>query len=65
MTKKHFNELAAKLKQVKPVVSPNGVCGDPAGRLQWRADCRAIADVCGLFNPAFDRERFLKACSYE
>lgn len=69
MTRKHFNELAAELKHVKPdskyceYDSDNPSFAGCAW-MQWKKDCEAIADVCRRFHPAFDRERFLKACGY-
>lgn len=64
MTRKVFNELAARLKHVKPERSPLSSCDNFCDGVQWRADVEAIADVCARFNPSFDRERFLKACGY-
>lgn len=48
MTRKHFEAIAKALKERK-------------------ADlyiCEAIAHECGVFNPAFDRAKFLKACGH-
>jgi hypothetical protein len=60
MTKKHFKALAENLYYVKPNEYNEG------GNLQfiqWLEDCQAIADVCAQFNPQFDRDRFIHACS--
>lgn len=66
MTRKHFEALAAALKDSKP--EPTQYChhtSPPGPQLeQWRADVRAIAAVCIAHNPRFDT-RFFEACGYE
>lgn len=57
MTRKHFRELAATLKANMP--SP---VFEVTKTVQWRADVSAIANACSLFNPQFDRAKFLDAC---
>lgn len=53
MTKKHFDALAAALLSARK--------GSHTAE-QSKADAVAVARVCALFNPKFDRERFLAAC---
>lgn len=60
MTRKHFQELANQLRQVKPQPGP-----DEVDKLtQWRRDVEAIADACNQLNNSFNRDRFLGACDY-
>ena len=61
MTKKHFEALAAALKQAGQEY------GDSATyhKGQWRRDVEMVALTCMSFNPNFDRARFLKACGVE
>lgn len=61
MTKKHFDALAAALRDVRPEVSLLNYHALPRVD-QWRADCEAAADFCARFNPKFNRGRFLEAC---
>lgn len=66
MTKKHFNALAAALRASRaPEFLPDTPWraeDNSIADAQWRADVRAMADVCASFNPAFDRDRFIAAC---
>lgn len=70
MTRKHFEALAAALKDSKPD-KPNSAMeqwavNDLLGRMsQWRADVRAIADVCLDYNLLFNDAKFYTACGYE
>lgn len=57
MSRKHFESLAAALRNRKPEAH-----WDPNKRVQWVHDCEAIADACQASNPRFDRGRFLAAC---
>jgi len=59
MTRKHFEALAAALKDRKPMGTI------PYTTDQWELDCEGMASVCARFNPNFDRARFLKACGVE
>lgn len=63
MTKKHFEALAAALKERKPSNSDDYT--SDAGLEQWIADVYAVADVCAAHNAHFDRARFLAACEME
>lgn len=58
MTKKHFNELAAELSDVKPDQD------EDAAYRQWARCVNAVMRVCGRSNPYFDVDRFLQACGY-
>jgi hypothetical protein len=60
MTKKHFEALAAALRQ-----SQIDFKGKFAEQVGSEDAARRIADVCARFNPNFDRARFLKACGVE
>lgn len=71
MTKMHFEGLAIALKHAKPENNqPKGFKDklDTAIHdtlvMQWKTDCEFIAEACKSFNPAFNKERFLKACGY-
>ena len=66
MTKRHFEAIAAALKESRPTRSPvpNSAPYYEALRCQWRADVRAIAGVLLAHNPRFDT-RFYAACGYE
>jgi len=63
MTKKHFEALAAALKESE---TPDSQESEKAwvSHNQWKQDCWAVARVCQQFNNNFDRERFLDACGY-
>lgn len=63
MTRKHFEALAAALKDSKP--DGNGEVVHPIALTQWRADVRAIALVCHAYNHQFSTRRFYDACGYE
>lgn len=56
MTKKHFEALAQALKSERPSVSWSNKY------IQWCQDVKAVADVCGEFDDAFDFEWFYEAC---
>lgn len=54
MTRKHFQALAAMLKQSRP--------DNPADCIRWYALCNQLADFCQSQNARFDRAKFLEAC---
>ena len=58
MTRKHFEAIAAMLAESKPIW-----VGKAQSRIQWEADCNAMADVCQSFNSRFNKETFIKACN--
>lgn len=64
MTRKHFEALAAALKEHgQTALGDSATAHDPQALfadLTW-----SIADTCARFNPNFDRTRFLKACGVE
>ena len=53
MTRQHFNRLAAELLWARP--TPH------AEYIGWEHAVQAVADACAIFNPNFDRSRFLHA----
>ena len=57
MTKKHFIQLAAGFKAIKPDFSTQS---EAYG--QWAKDVRLVNNVCKAANPLFDEYRFLTAC---
>lgn len=59
MTKKHFNALAAALKENRFLP------GNEAADVQWERCVEGVASVCVEFAPRFDRARFLAACGVE
>lgn len=61
MTRKHFEALAAVLKD--HAVSARDGSRDEQHRVAWIA--ADVATICASFNPYFDRTRFLKACGVE
>ena len=64
MSKKHFEALAAALNETRPGFT--GTRKDCSDRMKvWFKDVDAITEVCAIFNPNFDRARFLAACGVE
>lgn len=61
MTKKHFEALAAALKDASFMIP----VGNRTADSQHIYDAKAVAGVCARFNPNFDRARFLAACGVE
>jgi hypothetical protein len=62
MTKKHFEALAAALRESRQA------CGDLRQVEQWRRDVEAVILAHSQSDPVFDsgdRARFLKACGVE
>lgn len=53
MTRKHFAELAAALKRVRPSKD------DPEYK-QWLSDVHSIGRACAKFNPNFNHTKFLE-----
>lgn len=62
MTKKHFTEMAEKLKSVKP--EREGADYE-AKAFQWMRAVRAMAFFCARQNKSFDYTRFYSACGME
>ena len=58
MTRKHFAAIAAAMNESQPIWVRTA-----QSRLQWDADCEALATVFYGMNPRFDRARFLNACN--
>ena len=66
MTKKHFDALAAALKQSAPDgFEPRLAFQSDTASAQWLTDVARISNVCARFTPNFDRARFLAACGVE
>lgn len=66
LTKKYLNELAARLKALRPndptpLNSPAEELMAQASMNQWRLMVQGMADFCQAHNPRFDRVKFLKA----
>lgn len=59
MTRKHFNALAAKLREANEAVGKLLLAPDPIIKLYVNAVIEAVADD----NPRFDDERFRAACT--
>jgi hypothetical protein len=57
MTKKHFEALALGLASVRP-----NVWADSPVNEDWQACVNVVSDTCEMFNPHFDRDRFMDAC---
>lgn len=56
MTKRHFQAIAAVLKEREP--------SDPIARETWDQIVLDLAQCLSHFNNEFDRGRFLAACGY-
>ena len=59
MSRKHFEEIAASLANIRPV-NPNA-----EAYARWLASVNAIAGTCQALNPRFSRTAFLEACQGE
>lgn len=55
MSRKHFEALAAALRESKPLAEQSAL-------LQWQLDVAKVSDVLAESNPRFDRGKFLDAC---
>lgn len=66
MSKKHFEALAAALREQVAAQSTSAALDGNYGCVVAVEDAaRRISDVCARFNPNFDRARFLKACGVQ
>ena len=63
MTRKHFQAIAAQLRQDRP--NAVGVDSSLMTIEQWRRIVRGMADVCQQFNNRFNRQTFYDACGYD
>ena len=54
MTKQHLVALATELFDARPEANRDAI-------EQWNLDCRAVIRVCRMFNPRFDKDRFIEA----
>lgn len=59
-TKRHYNAVAA---DIKARATQAYITGDDYAELDLSKVTFAIADFFGRDNPAFDRDRFIRACS--
>ena len=59
MTKKHLVALAVALFDTRPEANRDAI-------EQWNQDCRAVIRTCKMFNPRFDKDRFIAVitCGY-
>ncbi len=67
MSKKHFEALAQKLKNLKPsgenqFASPKAKHMALGKMEQWEEMVKGVADFCASQNDRFNREQFLAAC---
>jgi hypothetical protein len=62
MTKKHFNELAKICKDLRPAHEPE--CANTAWWM-WGNFVDELTRFCASQNPAFDSDRFKRACKEE
>ncbi len=61
MTRKHFEALAEALRFAHPIQGAN--IDTSEARTVWQAAQNNVADACSRFNGAFDRSRFIEACT--
>lgn len=63
MSKRHFNDLAARLYRMKPVYDEktSGMT-DRCLMAQWEKMVREMADFCASHSTTFKRGQFLTAC---
>ena len=54
MTKQHLVALATELFDARPEANRDAI-------EQWNLDCRAVIRACIMFNPCFDKQRFITA----
>jgi hypothetical protein len=64
MTKRHFEMLAATLRDCKPPWPTDSPVTHMA-MTQWEFVCRRFARMCATHNPRFDRARFIQACGVD
>ena len=65
MTRAHFEQIAARLRMLRPVEPDGDNSSRETGAYeQWNDTVRAFISMCQASNPGFDRERFEKACGY-
>lgn len=60
MSKKHFAELAARMRKIRNRINDNKVA-----LTVWAEMVKELASFCTNQNSNFDRDRFLSACGLE
>ena len=61
MTKKHFEAIAAVMARASNITKLDDRFNLGLG-MCWSQIAVELASMCAQFNPAFDRDRFLRAC---
>jgi hypothetical protein len=65
LTRKHFQAIADSLASQRPNRAHETYDVLYIAKLsQWNSLTLSLAHTLSLYNPAFDRERFLRACVY-
>lgn len=65
LSKKHFDQLAAILKEHNDVLIAKGmITGERHPEDTGFALCTRMAFFCETQNPKFDHDRFMEACGY-
>lgn len=61
MNKRHFIAIAKMFAVTRPVKGIHIHYNESLA--QWTVDIQHIADVCEMFDPQFNRSRFIEACN--
>lgn len=68
MTRKHYNAIAATIREQRDAILDNGRI-DEAAKVQRMVGVSstaiALAQSIGQFNSGFDRKQFLDACGFD
>lgn len=62
MSRKHFKDIAARLKDLKP---DNKLEAPGSAYELWVNTVKSMAILCGRYNNHFDRQRFYAACGLD
>ncbi len=60
LTRKHFQRMADAIAYTRKL----GTAEQPVREETLRVIARELAALCAEENPAFDRERFMRACGF-